>query len=163
MRESGSVTDGDPLRVLTCDDGGAFLVRLGLALDGIELIETTGVGEAAHIATGERLNAAVVDRTLPDGDGLDLVRRLRLIDLTSEVPIVVLGPDPDLPDAAPVLAAGADEYVERTIEPVELAELVARLSRLTDRERVVRRTVKRARLHAGRDSGGWDDLPTLHE
>jgi DNA-binding response OmpR family regulator len=71
---------------------------------------------------------AVIDRGLPDGDGLDLVRRMRAArDLT---PCLMLTSRDALRDRVDGLDAGADDYLPK---PFALEELVARIRALMRR------------------------------
>ena len=149
------------MRILVCDDDAAIMVMLGVALEGVEVVEASRQAEAERIATSGRLDGAVVDRRMPDGDGLALVKFIRREPQTTDIPVVVLTAGYRPEDIEEVLAAGADEYVGKPVEPLELADLINRLSLLTDRERLVRRTLRRARARAGQHTGGWDDLPEV--
>lgn len=142
-----------------CDDDVAVMVQLGVALESVELVEAYRLAEAERLAGDGGLDAAVVDRRLPDGDGLRLVRALRRMPTTAEVPIVVLTTGHRPEQTEEILAAGADEHLPKPFEPLELASLLDRLVLLSPLERRVRRTVRRARAKAGHPSDGWDDLP----
>ena len=75
-------------------------------------------------------DAAIVDLVLPDGDGVEVTRRLRE---WSAMPIIVLSAVGDEGEKVRALEAGADDYVTK---PFGSRELVARLQaalRRTDR------------------------------
>jgi two-component system response regulator RpaA len=149
------------VRILVCDDDAAIMVMLGVALDDVEVVEASRQREAEALAAAGRLDGAVIDRRLPDGDGLALVKAIRREPRSADIPIVVLTAGYRPEDIEEVLASGADEYVGKPVEPLELADLIRRLAMLTDRERLVRRTLRRARAKAGHHTGGWDDLPEV--
>jgi two-component system KDP operon response regulator KdpE len=65
--------------------------------------------------------AAIVDLVLPDGDGIEVTRRLRE---WSEMPIIVLSAMNEEEQKVRALEAGADDYVTK---PFGARELVARL------------------------------------
>jgi DNA-binding response OmpR family regulator len=65
--------------------------------------------------------AAIIDRCLPDGDGLDLVRHLRAAGWAT--PCLVLTGRDTLHDRVAGLEAGADDYLSK---PFAMMELVAR-------------------------------------
>ena len=65
--------------------------------------------------------AAIVDLVLPDGDGVEVTRRLRE---WSEMPILVLSAIGDEEQKVKALEAGADDYITK---PFGARELVARL------------------------------------
>ena len=72
--------------------------------------------------------AAVVDRGLPDGDGLSLVSRLRESGLV--VPCLMLTARDALHDRVEGLNSGADDYL---VKPFSMEELVARVRALMRR------------------------------
>jgi two-component system response regulator MprA len=63
----------------------------------------------------------IADVGLPDGDGFELLRRLRA---ESDVPVVMLTARGDLDDRVRGLELGADDYVAK---PFHMAELLARV------------------------------------
>jgi two-component system KDP operon response regulator KdpE len=79
------------------------------------------VQEALDQAALRPPDAAIVDLLLPDGDGIELSRRLR--EWTS-VPIILLSAVGDEDEKVRALEAGADDYV---VKPFAPRELVARL------------------------------------
>jgi two-component system KDP operon response regulator KdpE len=77
--------------------------------------------EALDVAAVSRPDAAIIDLVLPDGDGIELCRRLRE---WTDVPVIVLSAVGDEDAKVRALAAGADDYVTKPFGP---RELVARL------------------------------------
>jgi len=73
-------------------------------------------------------SALIIDRGLPDGDGLELVRQLRSID--NRTPCLVLTSRDALRDRVDGLSAGADDYMTK---PFRMDELIARLRTLMRR------------------------------
>ncbi|RMG96605.1 MAG: DNA-binding response regulator [Deltaproteobacteria bacterium] len=71
---------------------------------------------------------AVVDRALPDGDGLSWIRRRR--DRGCDMPMLVLSARDAVDDRVEGLEAGADDYM---VKPFALRELLARLAVLRRR------------------------------
>jgi two-component system KDP operon response regulator KdpE len=116
------MTAGRP-RVLVCDDEVQVLRGLKIVLReaGFD-VATTATAEAALDAAALRPpDAAIVDLMLPDGDGIDVCRRLRA---WSRMPILVLSAIGDEDQKVAALEAGADDYVTKPFGP---RELVARL------------------------------------
>ncbi|HEY9027889.1 MAG TPA: response regulator transcription factor, partial [Burkholderiaceae bacterium] len=90
--------------------------------------------EAAWVASrGIDYAAYVVDRGLPDGDGLALIRRLRATG--SEVPCLMLTARDALHDRVDGLESGADDYLTK---PFSIEELVARVRALIRRPAALR-------------------------
>jgi two-component system KDP operon response regulator KdpE len=116
-------------RVLVCDDEHQILRALRVILrdGGYEALPAGTMEEALDVAAVARPEAAIVDLLLPDGDGIELCRRLR--EWTS-IPIIVLSAVGDEDAKVRALAAGADDYVTKPFGPRELiARLEANLRR----------------------------------
>jgi DNA-binding response OmpR family regulator len=126
------VVDADrrPAVVLLVDDDARILraVGAGLALEGFEVVPASG-GRAA-LAAVEQVDPAVMllDMTMPDLDGLEVLRRLRAAG--RELPVCVLSARDEVGHRVAGLQAGADDYV---VKPFALEEVVARLHALLRR------------------------------
>jgi two-component system, OmpR family, KDP operon response regulator KdpE len=110
-------------RVLVVDDEAQILRALRVVLRdaGFEVVPAETVAEALDQAAVNPPQAAIVDLVLPDGDGIELTRRLRE---WSEMPILVLSAVGEEEQKVRALEAGADDYVTK---PFGTRELVARL------------------------------------
>jgi len=92
-------------------------------------VETAAGGYEALDAVARRPPSVVVlDVTMPDLDGVKVVRRLR--DEGNDVPVCILSARDDVKDRVAGLQAGADDYL---VKPFALAELTARLQALLRR------------------------------
>ena len=106
----------------------AGLLRKVLGDAGIES-DVFGRIETAWVAARNTdYTVFVIDRGLPDGDGLDLVRRLRSANVRS--PCLMLTAREALHDRVEGLESGADDYL---VKPFEMDELVARVRALLRR------------------------------
>ena len=86
--------------------------------------------------------AAIVDLVLPDGDGVEVTRRLRE---WSEMPILVLSAVGEEEQKVRALEAGADDYITKPFGTRELvARLQAALRRAAPRRGGARRSSSRA-------------------
>ena len=116
--------------VLLVDDDAAIrrAVAAGLELEGFCVVAASG-GRAA-LEAAERIKPAVVllDLTMPDLDGLEVLRRLR--EAGDQVPVCVLSARDEVEDRVRGLQAGADDYV---VKPFALEEVAARLHALLRR------------------------------
>ncbi len=108
--------------------------RLGRILmsDGLEVVETASALDALRGAFRQPPQAAVVDLTTPDMDGLELVRILRG---ACDIPIVVVARSREPQEVVRSLDAGADDVVDAACTPVELlARLHGAMRRYGKRE-----------------------------
>ena len=97
-------------------------LRVILRDAGFEALPAATAEEALDVAAVNQPDAAIIDLVLPDGDGIELCRRLRE---WSELPLIVLSAVGDEDAKVRALAAGADDYVTKPFGP---RELVARLN-----------------------------------
>lgn len=86
--------------------------------------------EAEHAIEQRDFDVIVLDRMLPDGDGLELCASLRA--RHEDVPILMLTARSEVPERVAGLHAGADDYLGK---PFEIEELLARLRALQRRTR----------------------------
>jgi DNA-binding response OmpR family regulator len=123
------VSRAEPL-VLVVDDEASVREALerALRLEGFAVATAAGGTEA--LALVERRSPAVVvlDVTMPDLDGVSVVKRLRADGF--DLPICILSARDEVDDRVAGLQAGADDYL---IKPFALAELAARLHALLRR------------------------------
>ena len=110
-------------RVLVVDDEPQILraLRVVLREAGFEAIPAETAEEALDRAAVRPPDAAIIDLVLPDGDGIEVTRRLRE---WSQMPIIVLSAVGEESEKVRALEAGADDYVTKPFGP---RELVARL------------------------------------
>ena len=75
----------------------------------------------------ESFDVIILDRMLGDADGLELIQRLRGIGVST--PILMLSALGRTSDRAEGLEAGADDYLAKPFEPIELIARVRALNR----------------------------------
>jgi two-component system, OmpR family, KDP operon response regulator KdpE len=119
-------------RVLVCDDEPQILraLRVVLREAGFEAVPAAKAEEALDRAAIRPPDAAIVDLVLPDGDGIEVTRRLRE---WSEMPIIVLPAVGDEGEKVRALEAGADDYVTKPFGPRELVARLQAALRRSDR------------------------------
>ncbi|RVU33504.1 response regulator transcription factor [Rheinheimera riviphila] len=117
-------------RILLLEDHErlAVLMSKGLASSGI-VVDTFERIDHAWLALQQvPYQAMVLDRGVPDGDGLELLQRLRASG--NNIPCLVLTARNALHDRVTGLEAGADDYLSK---PFAMEELVARVKALLRR------------------------------
>lgn len=110
-------------RVLVVDDEVAILRFLKPALEAnsYETISSGTVAEAVKRIAAETPDIVLLDLGLVDGDGKDVIRRVRE---WSDVPIIVLSAREREAEKIDALDLGADDYVNK---PFNVGELMARI------------------------------------
>jgi two-component system KDP operon response regulator KdpE len=109
--------------VLVVEDDPQMRRYLHATLDaaGFRVVEAGGVEEGSRAAAQEPPALVLLDLGLPDGDGIDLLRRLRE---WSKVPVIVLSARGREEEKVAALDAGADDYLTK---PFGAGELHARI------------------------------------
>jgi DNA-binding response OmpR family regulator len=126
------------MRVLLVEDDAQLssIVERALRSRGHAVDTFTTVAEATGAGAATDYNVIVLDRQLPDGDGVEVCRALRA--RQQAVPILMLTVRDSLSDRVEGLDAGADDYLGK---PFELEELVARVRALGRRMPAVHQPV----------------------
>ena len=96
-------------------------LRTALTAQGFRIVEAETVREALIAATTHNPELILLDIGLPDGNGIDLTRRIRE---WSRVPIIVISARGKEDDKVTALDAGADDYLTK---PFGVNELLARI------------------------------------
>ncbi|MBT2212539.1 MULTISPECIES: response regulator transcription factor [Actinomadura] len=111
------------------DDGELGRMLAGLFAEQGYAVDLAPDGQRGlHLALGHDHDAIIVDRGLPDADGIELVLRLRRRACT--VPVLVLSAAGSVADRVAGLDAGAEDYL---VKPFDVEELLARVRALLRR------------------------------
>lgn len=112
------------MRVLLVEDEPEMAAALAGALRNHDMVvdRVATLGLASEALIDNSYSAILLDRQLPDGDGLSLIPALRAKGLMT--PIIVLTARGDLAQRVAGLDSGADDYLGK---PFAIAELLARL------------------------------------
>jgi two-component system response regulator MtrA len=117
-----------PLVLIADDDADILsLVRAVLERAGNEVISVGDGAQALASVTERKPDLAVLDISMPEVDGLEVLRRLRADSATSALPIVLLSARAQEADVKLGFELGASAYVKKPFSPRELADRVAEL------------------------------------
>ncbi|MES3041547.1 MAG: response regulator transcription factor [Pseudomonadota bacterium] len=122
------------MRILVIEDDLeiARYLRKGLSEAGHTVEHADNGRDGLYLATGEIFDAIVLDRLLPQMDGLTVLTALRATGAT--VPVLILSALSQVDDRIKGLRAGGDDYL---VKPFALSELLARLEVITRRSQPV--------------------------
>jgi two-component system OmpR family response regulator len=127
------------MRVLVIEDDhdtASYVVK-GLKEQG-HVADHAADGQAGlHLASTESYDVLVVDRMLPQLDGLSIIKSLRFAD--NRTPALILSALGEVDDRVQGLKAGGDDYL---VKPFAFSELLARLEALVRRTDVEAPTTK---------------------
>src|SRR5262245_45238595 len=112
------------MRILLVEDEAEMAAALASALKRYDMVvdHVPSLAEAEEAIAADVHGAVLLDRQLPDGDGLALIPKLRA--RADGVPVIVLTARGDLADRVAGLDIGADDYLAK---PFAVEELLARL------------------------------------
>ena len=113
------------------DDAVQLSLLRALRLDGYESIGASNGVETAHLIRNEIIDLIILDVGLPGEDGFAVCRSLRANGFT--MPVMMLTARSQLLDRVVGLDCGADDYLSK---PFELVELYARIRALLRRSRI---------------------------
>jgi diguanylate cyclase (GGDEF)-like protein len=119
-----TMPQSDLLIVVDDDVDIARFVEVNLTLEGYRVILAHDGEEALALIEEHQPALAIVDLMMPRIDGLELTSRLRANPLTATMPIIMLTARGRTVDKVVGLTAGADDYL---VKPFDTMELVARV------------------------------------
>ena len=111
------------IRILIIDDEPQMrrMLKIALTVHGYETREAANGQEGIEKAAVFKTDIVLLDLTLPDMDGLEVIRNLRE---WLSTPIIVLSVKEQEDDKIAALDAGADDYITK---PFRMGELLARV------------------------------------
>ena len=113
----------DKWKVMVVEDDASVsrLITSSLSTEGYTVITAQSEAEAVQLAATHSPDMILMDLGLPDGDGVEVIEKIRL---WTETPIIVISARDEDADKIEALDAGADDYLTK---PFSVAELLARL------------------------------------
>ena len=112
------------MRILVVEDEdsiASFVVK-GLTAEGHTVERAATAADAIGMGTTYDFDLILLDLMLPDGHGLDVLKRVRAV--RPDVPVIVVSALGEIDDKVDLLDAGADDYL---VKPFAFAELAARV------------------------------------
>jgi DNA-binding NtrC family response regulator len=107
-----------------------FSIRQHLETRGLQVIEAESLHSAKERMANSAVDIAIVDFSLPDGDGLELLEHIRNSD--SDIPVIVLTGQGTIELAVRAIKEGAEQFLTK---PVELSVLHTLLIRALENRR----------------------------
>ena len=113
----------DKWKIMVVEDDASVrhLVTASLSAEDYAVIAAATAKEAVQLAATQNPDMILLDLGLPDGDGVEVIGKIRL---WTETPILVISARDEDTDKIEALDAGADDYLTK---PFSVAELLARL------------------------------------
>jgi signal transduction histidine kinase len=152
---AGGEVDGlsGPKRILAVDDSRTYLATIGAALrdEGYEVILASSGEEACELLARQPVDCILLDLIMPGLSGRDTCRRIKAAPVLQNIPVIMLTAVEDADAVIECLAAGADDFIQKSSEFEILgARVRAQIRRklFEDENRRVRDELLRAELDA---------------
>ncbi len=116
-------------KILAVDDEKHIvrLVQINLEKEGYEVVTANNGREALDKVASERPDLIVMDVMMPEMDGLEALQTLKSNPATAEIPVIMLTAKAQDADVFRGWQSGADLYLTKPFNPMELLTFVRRI------------------------------------
>ncbi len=113
-------------KVLVIDDDPVIvqLLRVNFEIEGFEVVSAADGKEGFERAQAERPDLVLSDIMMPRTDGLQLLAQLKAHAATRHLPVILLSAKAQNAEVQQGLEAGAEDYVTKPFDPLELIDRV---------------------------------------
>ena len=107
-------------RILVCDDDKDIVdaIEIYLSQEGYEILKAFNGKQALEIIDSTEIHLAILDIMMPELDGIHTVMKLR--EKNQSLPIILLSAKSEDSDKVLGLNIGADDYITKPFNPLEL-------------------------------------------
>ncbi|RUV41322.1 PleD family two-component system response regulator, partial [Mesorhizobium sp. M7A.F.Ca.MR.228.00.0.0] len=128
-------------RILVVDDipANVRLLEVRLLAEYFEVLTATNGPDAIETCENGKVDVVLLDVMMPDMDGFEVCRRLKSDPATSHIPVVMITALDQVSDRVRGLEAGADDFLTKPVNDLQLMTRVkslVRLKSLTDEFRL---------------------------
>ncbi len=119
-----------PVKVLVCDDERHIvrLIQVNLERQGYQVVTAFDGKEGLEKIRAEKPNLVVLDVMMPYMDGFEVLKNLRREKETENLPVIMLTAKAQDKDVFEGYHYGADMYLTKPFNPMELVTFVKRIS-----------------------------------
>jgi DNA-binding response OmpR family regulator len=112
--------------VLVVEDDPVILrlLEVNFELEGFEVLLAHDGAEGVELAKAHHPDLVISDIMMPRLSGIELVQALKADPGTAAIPIVLLSAKAQTSDLKAGMDAGADDYITKPFEPLDLVERV---------------------------------------
>ena len=116
-------------KVLVVDDDPVIvrLLEVNFEMEGFQVISAVDGFDGVEKARAELPDIIVSDVMMPKLNGLELCVAIKADQTTTSIPVVLLSAKAQVADIRAGLDAGADDYVTKPFEPLDLIDRVNKL------------------------------------
>lgn len=119
-----------PLRILVCDDERHIvrLIQVNLERQGYQVITAFDGKEGLEKVKSEKPDLCVLDVMMPYMDGFEVLKNIRRDPETENLPVIMLTAKAQDKDVFEGYHYGADMYLTKPFNPMELVTFVKRIA-----------------------------------
>ncbi len=123
-----------PLKILVCDDERHIvrLIQVNLERQGFTVVTAFDGKEGLEKVKSEKPNMLVLDVMMPYLDGFEVLKAIRREPETQNLPVIMLTARAQDKDVFEGYHYGADMYLTKPFNPMELVSFVKRLASADD-------------------------------
>jgi two-component system, OmpR family, phosphate regulon response regulator PhoB len=116
----------DKINVLVIEDEAHVrkVLEYNLSLDGFEVYMAENGTAGLQIAREKYPDVILLDWLMPGMNGLDVLTELKADAVTNHIPIFMLTAKGMLSDVTKALESGADDYITKPFNPVQLGKYI---------------------------------------
>ena len=116
-------------KVLVVDDDPVIvrLLEVNFEMEGFSVVSAVDGMDGVEKARSEQPDIIVSDVMMPKLNGLELCVAIKTDDTTKAIPVVLLSAKAQVTDIRAGLDAGADDYLTKPFEPLDLIDRVNKL------------------------------------
>lgn len=123
--------------ILIADDEKEIIRLLKIYLNDYNVLEANDGQQALAILNSQQIDLAIVDIMMPKVDGYQLITKIR--EKSTYIPVIIISAKVSLSDRILGMDIGADDYITKPFEPLEVqAKVRAQLRRLSASDAVTR-------------------------
>jgi CheY-like chemotaxis protein len=115
--------------ILVVDDDPVIqkLLSVNFEMEGYRVVTANDGIEGLERVASDKPDLILLDVMMPRMDGIEVSKRLKSDPATKEIPVVLLSAKAQSSDIQSGIEAGADDYVTKPFDPLELLDKVAGL------------------------------------
>jgi len=143
------MVDVSQIKILITEDDRDLqrILKLSLEAEGFQILQAYDGKECLQMVRERRPHLILLDLMMPEMDGFEVCRRLKSMDSSRDIPIIVLTAKSGLAAKERCFSFHADDYV---VKPYDFDELLARIYMQLGRAIEVKDSRERAREEAAR-------------
>jgi CheY-like chemotaxis protein len=113
-------------RILIVEDTNTIVMveKMMLSGQGVDIVTAANGAEGLEKAKAARPDLILLDVMMPEMDGIEMCRRLRESEETSEIPVIMVTTRGEPEQVEEAFLAGCTDYLTKPINKIELIEKV---------------------------------------